>query len=60
MMVLPAKPDDAPTLTAIALAAKGYWGYPIAWLAEWTPGLRVTPEFITANETFAVRPADCE
>ena len=51
-MVLPAKPDDAATLTAIALAAKRHWGYPAAWLAEWAPGLRVTPEFIAANETF--------
>ncbi len=60
MMVFPAKPGDAPALTAIARAAKRHWGYPAAWLAEWEPGLRVTPEFIAANETFAARPAGGE
>ena len=59
-MVLPAKPDDAPTLTAIALIAKRHWGYPAAWMAEWEPGLRVTPEFIAANETFAAWSDDGE
>lgn len=57
MMVFPAKPGDAPTLTRIAFAAKAHWGYPAAWLAEWEPGLRVTPEFLAANEVFVARPS---
>ena len=57
-MVSPAKPGDAPALTAIARAAKRHWGYPAAWLEEWEPLLRVTPEFLAATETFAAWPAD--
>ena len=47
-----AKPDEADTLTAVAHAAKRYWGYPEKWIAHWKPELTITPEFINANEVF--------
>ncbi len=43
---------EAAALTDIALAAKRYWGYPDKWIKIWTPLLTITPEFITANETY--------
>lgn len=47
-----ARKDEAPALTEIALAAKRYWGYPDKWIKTWTPLLTITPDFITANETY--------
>lgn len=52
MEILPARPSDAPTLTAIALAAKQHWGYPISWIEAWRPDLTFTPEAILAHPTF--------
>jgi len=47
-----ATPDQAETLTKIALAAKRHWGYPDAWVQLWSPTLTITPEFIQQNETY--------
>ena len=38
------RPSDADALSALALAAKSSWDYPEAWLREWAPQLRFTPE----------------
>ncbi len=53
MHITRAKPDDAMTLTEIALAAKRHWGYPIKWLESWYDVLTVLPEFIVSHETYA-------
>src|SRR5437899_12760341 len=53
MQITRAKPDDAATLTAIALAAKRHWGYPAEWLESWRDVLTVLPESIAAHETYA-------
>lgn len=37
-----ASPEDAAELSAIALAAKKYWGYPPAWIELWRDDLTVT------------------
>ena len=47
-----ARPSDAPVLSAIAHAAKAHWGYPVQWMKQWREQLTITPEFITAHETF--------
>jgi GNAT superfamily N-acetyltransferase len=44
-----ARPEDAETLTAIAQAAKRYWGYPESWIEAWRDILTMRPEFIAAN-----------
>jgi ribosomal protein S18 acetylase RimI-like enzyme len=41
-----ALPTEAETLTAIALAAKRYWGYPEHWIEIWRPLLTFKPEDI--------------
>lgn len=43
MPIRPARPDDAPRLTALAHAAKRHWGYPEAWIEAWRAALTVTP-----------------
>jgi GNAT superfamily N-acetyltransferase len=43
---------DAPTLTAIAIAAKRQWSYPDEWMALWTEALTITPASIAAHEVF--------
>ena len=47
-----ATPENASALTAVAFAAKRYWGYPEDWIREWAPLLTFTPEFIRAQVTF--------
>lgn len=48
-----AKPQDAARLTEIAFAAKRHWNYPETWIESWRDALTVTPEFITAHETYS-------
>jgi GNAT superfamily N-acetyltransferase len=43
---------DAATLSAIAWAAKEFWGYPARCMEQWRQ-LTITPEFISANPTFS-------
>ncbi len=50
--IRPATAADAPALTRIALAAKRHWGYPEAWLLEWTPLLTITPAAIAQHATW--------
>ena len=45
-------PDDATTLTKIALAAKRHWGYPEHWIKLWEADLTISPEFIEHNEVY--------
>jgi len=47
-----ATPDEAPTLTAIAHAAKRCWGYPEEWIERWKVDLTIAPDFIANNEVF--------
>ena len=47
-----AQPDEAPTLTEIAHAAKRHWGYPENWIEQWQDDLTITPDFITTNEMY--------
>jgi GNAT superfamily N-acetyltransferase len=47
--IRPAAPSEADTLTALALAGKGYWGYPAHWLKAWRPQLTFTPDYLAAN-----------
>jgi GNAT superfamily N-acetyltransferase len=53
MEILPAKPEDAATLTEIAFAAKRHWGYPDQWMESWRDALTIKPEFIASHETYA-------
>ena len=39
-------------MSAIAHAAKAHWGYPAHWMERWREQLTITPEFISAHETF--------
>jgi GNAT superfamily N-acetyltransferase len=51
-----ASPADASRLTAIAHAAKRYWGYAEELMAQWDAELTLTPEFVASHPVFcAVR-----
>lgn len=52
LRVRPARVTEADALTAIALAAKAYWGYSVADLARWHSDLTVTPEQIHMGVTW--------
>lgn len=45
-------PDEAATLTTIALEAKRYWGYPEHWIKHWEADLTVTADFIRDNHVY--------
>jgi GNAT superfamily N-acetyltransferase len=47
-----ALPQEATTLTEIALNAKRYWGYPEDWIQHWQDDLTISPEFISNNEVY--------
>ena len=47
--IRPARPDEAAALSALALRAKGHWGYDAALMAAFTADLRVAPEEIAAG-----------
>jgi ribosomal protein S18 acetylase RimI-like enzyme len=52
MYFLKAKPEDGPMLTRIALAAKGYWGYPKAWMESWRDALTLKTAFIRTHHVY--------
>jgi len=52
MTIRSASPEDAPTLTTIALDAKRYWGYPEHWIKHWETDLTISPEFIRDNQVY--------
>jgi GNAT superfamily N-acetyltransferase len=52
MTIRSASPDEAATLTTIALDAKRYWGYPEHWIKHWESDLTITPEFIRDNHVY--------
>jgi len=47
-----ANEKDAKKLTHIALTAKQHWAYPEEWIALWTEGLTISPEYILQNQVF--------
>jgi GNAT superfamily N-acetyltransferase len=47
--IVQAELDDHTELTEIALASKGYWGYPDAWMASWKDELQITPDKIESS-----------
>ena len=47
-----ALPEEADTLTQIALDAKRHWGYPESWIQHWQEDLTVSPEFIRDNQVY--------
>jgi GNAT superfamily N-acetyltransferase len=54
--IVKAQPEDAKTLTGIAMAAKRHWGYPENWMMKWQEILTVPPACISANTVYkAVR-----
>lgn len=42
----PARADDAPALSRIAMEAKAGWDYPGDWLEAWKDELTFTPEYL--------------
>ena len=53
MEIRRATPDEAHALTALAHAAKRYWGYPEAFIRLWKRDLTFTPEFIEKHPVYA-------
>lgn len=59
MTIRRSSPEEAETLTTIALEAKRYWGYPEHWIKHWEADLTITPDFIRDNQVY-VAEADGE
>ena len=47
-----ALPEEAATLSRIALAAKSHWGYPERWIEIWKPQFTFSPEYFEENESW--------
>ena len=52
MNIRPAQGHEAGALTAVALKAKAYWGYPADTLESWKQELTVSPQTVTSRPTF--------
>jgi GNAT superfamily N-acetyltransferase len=46
------EPAEHETLSALAHAAKRYWGYPEEWIELWNADLTFTPEAIAERDTY--------
>ncbi|HKS08848.1 MAG TPA: GNAT family N-acetyltransferase [Pyrinomonadaceae bacterium] len=53
-MIRRALPDEASTLTTIALEAKRYWGYPEHWIKHWESDLTISSDFIRDHHVYVV------
>lgn len=51
-MIRRASADEASVLTAIALDAKRYWGYPEHWIKHWESDLTISADFISDNHVY--------
>ena len=51
-MIRSASPEDAQTLTTIALDAKRHWGYPENWIKHWEADLTISSDFIRDNHVY--------
>ena len=56
MKIIKALPEDAETLSRVALASKAHWGYPPDWLEKWKDDLVVTPHFIKQHDVYKLVP----
>ena len=45
-------PEDAETLTTIALEAKRHWGYPEHWIKHWESDLTISSDFIRDTHVY--------
>lgn len=52
MNIRRATPNEADTLTRIALEAKKHWGYPEHWINHWEADLTISPELISDHEVY--------
>ena len=57
-MIRPALPEEATTLTQIALDAKRYLGYPEHWINHWESDLTITSDFIRDNHVYVAEEDD--
>ena len=51
-MIRRSSPEDAETLTTIALEAKRHWGYPEHWIKHWESDLTISSGFIRENHVY--------
>ena len=51
-MIRRSSPDEAATLTTIALEAKRHWGYPEHWIKHWESDLTISSDFIRDNHVY--------
>ena len=47
-----AEPQEAQTISNIALAAKRHWGYPERWIELWTPQLTFDANYFESHESW--------
>ncbi|MCM3869162.1 MAG: GNAT family N-acetyltransferase [Pyrinomonadaceae bacterium] len=52
LLIRPAIPAEATTLTKIAVNAKRHWGYPEHWIEHWQEDLTISATFITNNQVY--------
>src|SRR5215217_9221756 len=57
IMLRRALPEDATTLTQIAVDAKRHWGYPEHWIKHWESDLTISSDFIRDKNVYVAEEA---
>jgi GNAT superfamily N-acetyltransferase len=52
-----ALPEEAQSISRLALRSKAYWGYDPAFIEDCRPALTLTPEYIAAHPVFVLEAA---
>jgi GNAT superfamily N-acetyltransferase len=52
MIIRRSVPEEAATLTQLALDAKRHWGYPEHWIQHWESDLTISSDFIRDNHVY--------
>jgi ribosomal protein S18 acetylase RimI-like enzyme len=58
MRIRLARPEDADTLSQIAIAAKRHWNYPEHWMQLWIPQLTFGPAYFEEHEGWVAEWSD--
>src|SRR5256885_5730790 len=58
MNIRPAQEHEAEALSALALKAKAYWGYPAGTIESWKQELSVSSDAIASTPTFVAAVGD--
>ena len=59
IVIRPARPDEGPTLSALAFRSKAYWGYDASFMTACVKELTISQEALGSNPAYVIEEAGC-